>query len=66
MPDLAPEPAPVDAVVVTVRWRVRDELGVPVGSWHAVAITTMPEAIAFQTIWLADLDVEVRVGDGPG
>ena len=63
MPDTAPEPTPpASPPVVAVRWRLRDESGRPIGPWHAEpALTTVEAAIAFQTIWLVDLDVEVQV-----
>lgn len=63
MPDTAPEPAaPASPPLVEVRWRHRDDAGRPYGQWYTErSLTTVEAGIAFQNIWLADLDVEVRI-----
>lgn len=51
MPETAPEPAvPLDTVhLATVRWRVRDETGLPTGAWRSLnRLVSIEEAIAFQ------------------
>lgn len=75
MPEPMPAPAPApdhggrggvtppDTVhIATVRWRVRDETGRGIGQWTVLPdFLTIEQAVHFQTIWLADLDVDVRV-----